>query len=127
MSTEELWKPRYKVIADYPDSEDHFIIGEVMYGERYFDLNIYYKPYPHLFKPLKWWEEREEKDMPEYLKDENGEVFRVESYSKNSLVNLYKNFKDPDFPFGWHNLYELLPATLEEYNQYNQQGTKINR
>ena len=77
MTTEELLKPRYKVIADYPNctfsvgqvlvqddkEETDFWTGDQLYTDRY------PKQYPHLFKKLEWWEERKPEDMPEYVKD----------------------------------------------------------
>lgn len=34
------------------------------------------------------------------------------------LVEKFINFCDPELPCGDHSLYELLPATEEEYNNY---------
>ncbi len=65
MTPEELLIPRYKVIADYPGNE--IKVGKV------FEPNTdwpesYLKKYPHLFRKLEWWEERELGDMPGYVK-----------------------------------------------------------
>lgn len=67
MSTEELMKVRYKVIADYPGMDDFYKIGEII-QPRY---PIHYGSYPHIFKKLEWWEERKESDMPQYVKSLN--------------------------------------------------------
>lgn len=83
MSTEELLKPRYKVIADFWNSP--FKVGHIieMTGkskrfplmggnnmenwETWIDTDgggancysiIKFESYPHLFKKLEWWEER---------------------------------------------------------------------
>lgn len=61
MTTKELLRPRYKVIADYPQSiyEVGYVIelyhktNPVVEGQKGF-----YDMYPHLFKKLEWWEER---------------------------------------------------------------------
>ena len=80
MTKQELLKPRYEVIADYPKS--HFQIGDLIkmkeiypYSGYSYELQggdiaapEYFDQYPHLFKPLSWWQHRELKDMPEYVK-----------------------------------------------------------
>jgi hypothetical protein len=73
MTVEELLKPRYKVIADYPDSEKFCKVGEIL------DRNWAWhdgegnerlvSEYPHLFKKLEWWEDRRIEDMPVYVRD----------------------------------------------------------
>ncbi|MDB5200560.1 MAG: hypothetical protein JWO92_2523 [Chitinophagaceae bacterium] len=76
MTTEELLKPGYKVIADYPLSSKYFNVGEVLIwsneGFYYADNCKMHKEtvekYPHLFKKLEWHEERKKEDMPEYVK-----------------------------------------------------------
>jgi len=88
MTPEELLKPRYKVIADYPNSK--FSIGTVIIPNRLDGViddswvvpdkndrsfaHVKVQDYPHLFRRLSWWEEREEKDMPEYVEDTDGNV-----------------------------------------------------
>jgi hypothetical protein len=114
MTPEDLLKPRYKVVADYPDSI--FKIGGILIqGEK--DLTEAAK-YPHLFKKLEWWEEREEKDMPEYLKciktpDQlhfSDEIFKVEwngviwAKSERGLCVVSTNC--------------YIPVTAAEYLQY---------
>jgi len=85
MKPEELLRPRFEVIADYPHSE--YEVGEVLDrnwswdGDDVNGFNKSISQYPHLFKELEWWEKREEKDMPEYLKQEEF----VDAYS-GSLV-----------------------------------------
>lgn len=84
MSSEELLAPRSKCIGHqdkhYPGS--HFGVGKIiefkkLYGFWRFEwaehdgINWIDKTecdeFPHLFKPLAWWEERGEADMPEYI------------------------------------------------------------
>lgn len=78
MSVEELLKPRYKVIAEWPEStfeigqiitksdlvEDWLQTDNFLHG---FKLSAVEK-YPHLFKKLEWWEERKLEDMPKYVR-----------------------------------------------------------
>lgn len=69
MTTEELLKPRIKVIAPWPGMEDDdYEVGQIYTGTEE-DLNIsMIEMFPHLFKRLEWWEERDKKDMPDYVK-----------------------------------------------------------
>lgn len=64
MTAKQLLTPRYKVISAYPGmGRDGFKVGSVLEAGRVTDV-MYYNEYPHIFKPMKWWEERELKDMP---------------------------------------------------------------
>jgi len=120
MTTEELMKPRYKVIADYPKSLYH--VGDILNAGGSGEDCIYcdregprFRHYPHLFKPLAWYEERKPEDMPEYVKGAT-KVYKIVKYAylgyafiegeinKNKQVNL-KNF---------------FPATLTDYLTYKQ-------
>ncbi|WP_319502548.1 hypothetical protein [uncultured Draconibacterium sp.] len=67
MTAEQLLKPRFEVIADYPKSI--FKVGEILNGELiYCDTNgPKYSDYPHLFKKLNWWENRKESEMPKKI------------------------------------------------------------
>lgn len=124
METQELLKPRYKVIADYP--QNNFPVGYIFpayevevdkVGQQFIDIELkVMAKYPHLFRPLQWWEERKPEEMPDWLKDAHGEVWRVREYTKSNVVYLLKNFKDNDSPYGDHDLYGLSPASKEEYD-----------
>lgn len=63
MTASELMKTRYKVISNYPNSV--FNVGEivktVVWPEEYI------KQFPNIFKPLKWFEDRDIDDMPNRL------------------------------------------------------------
>lgn len=73
MTTEQLLQPRYMVIADYPKSI--YPVGDIIRaGGRNGDC-IYcdtegprLSHYPHLFRPMPWYEGRNVEDMPEYVK-----------------------------------------------------------
>lgn len=151
MSIEELLLPRYKVTADYPDSE--FQVGEILLqckdGIRLVSLtrNMYIDwfkidKYPHLFKKLEWWEERDlykeevEKEVIEivpYLKS-NGklhgnEVYKVERFTA-SMFGYMSGVRDafvstePDgygkttFELRW-----FEPATEAEYAAFKSKTT----
>lgn len=66
MTREELMKPRFSVIADYPGlSYNVGDIIEVLTNDNYGIIDMV--EYPHLFKKLKWWESRRIEDMPKKL------------------------------------------------------------
>jgi hypothetical protein len=135
LSKEELLKPRYKVIADYPGSP--YKIGDIKQcsESEHGDVN-YYRQYPSIFKNLEWWEERNKIDMPDYVKqidmvdgannplpdiclkvkkhfsagngewrDDSIHIFCADSYI-SQLSNCSYSYS------GW------IPATEEEYSDY---------
>lgn len=138
-TAEELLLPRYKCIAPIPFQP--FPMYNV--GDIYTDngktaiLNqngdavcvVEWDKYPHLFQPLPWYAERELSDMPEYV--------RYSEYYLNHyhLDGEYKDkiFKVDKWAKGHYGIkatgkgiihgYEInfLPATLAEYEAYNQQ------
>lgn len=78
MIQEQLLQPRYEVIADYPFMNQYDVfIGKIyshdwdnkqarINGDAFSTLDL--SKYPHLFRKLEWWEKRDIKDMPEYVK-----------------------------------------------------------
>lgn len=121
---QELLKPRYLVIADYPYSP--WIVGEILlvdnkkgelvgesigyvdYAYRIFENEI--SNFPHLFRKLEWWEHRKPEELPQYVKslDKFGEVFRADGFTSLEQAAKYLN---------------LFPATEQEYLTYQ---TSIN-
>jgi hypothetical protein len=86
MTAEQLLKPRFQVIADYPFNP-HAIgaileakiesihqttypyrneFGETVNCENYCHISSFEK-LPHLFRKLNWWEKRKKEDMPKKL------------------------------------------------------------
>lgn len=65
MKTVDLLKPRYKVIADYPETP--YTIGEIYEGDTFYngskETRCEHENYPAIFKKLEWWEDRELEDM----------------------------------------------------------------
>lgn len=135
LTKEQLLRPRYKVIADYP-FRDHFLLNEIIELDQYDDrphlkLNEWYvtkqkldgtglplnwfestlNKYPHLFRPLKWWEHREESDMPEYVKDENNNIHKVKKWISCGMVADYVDGHSGNSNY-------TLPATEQEYIDY---------
>ncbi len=128
---QELLKPRYKVIADYPEIERHNIrIGDVitisesaMYADKTQDgtpvVAIDHEIFPAVFRRLEWWEDRDVKDMPQYLKsnlDDKGWAgnFVVEKVNEfhgdnNEYVAIDRD-ETLQYCTSWY-----LPATEAEY------------
>lgn len=76
--------------------------------------------YPHLFKPLHWWEDRRPDDMPEYLRwTDTGVVCKYHSH-----IGAYFYLED-DNGFGYA-LINTLPATKEEYEDYLKTTNQLN-
>jgi hypothetical protein len=144
LSKEEILKPRYKVIADYPSQAfemGNIIIGTSAYlvkGEGFCNSG-YMQEYPHLFKKLEWWEERKIEDLPEYVKVVNSGcsicgVFKPIAYG--NYPDEGYNYGNENEPYalilvldntGTHDEEEIsmhldncVPSTREEYEQYQQ-------
>lgn len=125
---EQLMKPRYKVIADYPNqyySTGH-IVTELFCDDEYKDES-FFEQYPAIFKRLEWWEERTPEEMPEYVKlnPENTtggpEVFKVMDVKQyaDGIVICHTSPPDEISPFEQYvGANYFLPATEAEYNEY---------
>lgn len=111
---ENLLKPRYLVVADYPMSK--FTVGDILH-KYVFETSVsvmytyvtnpesplqgaiskpeYVESMPHIFRPLSWWEKREEKDMPGYVKEEGGRIYLSKWKIKEALkIILYDTPND---------------------------------
>lgn len=136
MTPEELLKPRYIVIADYPEIERHNIkIGDVitteataMYADKIQDgtpvVAIDHEIFPAIFKKLEWWEEREEEDMPDYVKmSRTNEVFHVDGRNIRHEFSAMRGYFGLKYQTGGGTYIgdgepRFLPATKEEYENY---------
>lgn len=121
-SIEDLLKPRYKVIADWPGATVK--VGDVIsYNE--FDVHVVLagrepyliSDYPHLFKRLEWWEERSEDEMAEYVKTD-GIVFKVEQYEHLGYDDAVAWFVKGSTYAGSCLRASVLPATQAEYESF---------
>jgi len=127
MTTEELLKPRYKVIANYPNTV--LLMNDIIelrysvqlpQSKEYVNIGFAgvrvwheeeLKRYPHLFKKLEWWEERSADELPKYIKVKDTGHYTNENdkkWKQSGEVVETKNEID--------SLYFYLPATLEEFN-----------
>jgi len=138
LTTEQLLVPRYKVIANYPTSNMYFNVGDVLsWSDQYNsylggkDASLHkdtVEKYPHIFKMLEWWEERQPEEMPGYLQEtEGGKIEKITRYFiDGNLPCFYTGeiekkgrFKGNETPF---NLRAMLPATEAEYLAQNEIG-----
>jgi hypothetical protein len=142
MTKEELLIPRYKCIAPMPfDRDKLYNVGDIFtddgkvavrnqHGDPVYPID--WATYPHLFKPLHWWEERELSELPEYImfaKDyagfKDGQVFKTENWNKQNEAAGYcigfltgtGEYDKCAVPINCG----LLPATKEEYESYIRQ------
>jgi hypothetical protein len=116
LTTDELMRPRYKVIADYPGTQ--YSTGDILPvvgTEQYVKARIeHLSSYPHLFQQLPWYADRKPEDMPEYLEWDNGVVCKPSGYKGDYF------YLEDDENFGYH-IKHVSIATLADYEQYNQQ------
>jgi len=98
MTAEKLLQPRYKIIADAPLLKNK--VGEIIvctepHGR--IDLNFFFSgvagicpdSYPHIFKKLNWFDEREKEDMPKkliYLGDDTKAAYDIEEWDMEFLI-----------------------------------------
>lgn len=128
MTTEELLKPRYKVIASYPNNE--VLVGTKFYkeSESFFFPGTDVDKYPHLFRKLSWWEEREEKDMPQYVKMESPfdnlkvGIYEVEKWVQEPNADIWFKLSFDEVGFSMDAVKDCFPATPEEYQAYKSQN-----
>jgi len=123
MTHEELMKPRWKVIADFPGSD--FPIGRIINSSdftlrtidgkdwletRSFD-GFHPNDFLHLFKPMKWWEERTEDELPKFIKYRKGPG----RYAVHKVMKPYPT-QHPEFPAFGENFVDV------DYQEDSNQG-----
>lgn len=133
----DLLALRYKVTNPYPEMERHNIkVGDIitrsenpMYADKTEDGNpivdIDHEIFPAIFKKIEWYEDREEKDMPEYLKSKIGDLHGNFKYTYHKIIKW-----DMELMIGyithinvcnlrlWKPEYNYYPATKEEFESY---------
>lgn len=128
MEIDELLKPRFLCIAEYPNSP--FKVGDIalkIHGTLYCNIetacfcgieNI--EKYPHLFKPLQWFENRKVEELPSYIKS-GTQVVKPDWELIKWRDREYWRANTNEKLFGSHYKLELfLPATEQEYLQNTQ-------
>lgn len=127
MTIEELLKPRYKVINEYPFSLHK--LG-IIYECPYYYMNIdkgkawidFHKQFPAIFQELKWWQEREIEDLPKYLKIEDA-IRKVVKWDLGLATVFVTNGLSLKPRGNRINIY--TPATEEEYLQFTNHNEVI--
>lgn len=136
MTKEELLKPRYKVMMDYPESK--FTKGQILtkgndeprFGNEHNNIDeAEMQKYPNVFHKLRWSEEINKADLPPYVKvitkslDTYGKILKVKQWnfggSKNKVTKVFQDI--------WADMYNathLLPATEEEYKSHQSHTEK---
>jgi hypothetical protein len=120
MSNEDLMKPRYKVIADFPEPRNHpyYEVGSVIRAITKEDEE-YFGKYQTLFKPLQWWEERKPEEMPEYVKHiTTGNIWRVKEYDLPTGAHI----SGSEISSYWAVMKNLEPATETDYNAWKKEN-----
>jgi len=114
--SKDLLKPRFKLIADYPGNTQP--IGNITIEDA---TASYFRRFSANFKELQWWQERDESELPKYLKEiETGEIFKATRYFIDGRIGVYYTgevektgkWKGGETPF---NLWAMMPATEAEY------------
>lgn len=127
MSSEELLKPRYKVIANWPHQayEIGAILGDRAALVRNLISSSNLSDYPSLFQKLEWWEERKVEDLQGYVKcNVKGEpwVFKVSEIIRVSDTGFEFTHTDNRIPSSWF-AWQPAPATEQEYNDFINQSS----
>lgn len=145
LTTDELLRPRYKVVGPYPWSP--YKIGDIItmppdgrsfhlttteYTDEFGDrtkLEHWHAPeeilkYENLFQPLPWWSDREPEDMPEFVKTnpdyaKPGLTFKVKAAEK--FVDGIGLLCEDGYSDKYVSARYFIPATLTEYEAYNKQ------
>lgn len=107
----DLLIPRFKLIADYPGSDNVGTIY-IMSSER---ETLRFSKYPYLFKKLGWWEERSPKEMTEYVKHKNGTVLKIFELGEHVLASEMWGVVGQS---GGVVKEDCTPSTKEEYANY---------
>jgi hypothetical protein len=113
MNKKMLLKPRYKVIADWPRMTTYWIGRIFEVSQMGMETQIPYHKYPHLFKKLEWWEERDEKDMPEYVKAKYSFHVAFIGYFEENQIFKLSELEGEKECFNWVEI-----STEQEYLEY---------
>lgn len=139
MTIDELLIPRYKAVykdgSHYPNSP--YADGEIITlrhpdtaatdSEKVYLIAAadYCPKHPHLFSPLKWYDMRDEKDLPEYLIYTDHRETVIEKVIKytyhHSIPHLLIGFEYGKFVAGSYSRYSMngwLPSTEEAYKKH---------
>lgn len=120
---------RYKVIADYPNSEyavgriyETDPLGGIVECNDEGRIRVDPEEYPHIFKELQWWEDVPAEELPKYVRWKEG-------YGSSGVVEVdhWAVYPTPDGDMGGAfdkrghfigGAFAFTPATASEYNEY---------
>jgi hypothetical protein len=92
--------PRYEVIADYPSSP--YSVGTIIVElPEYKNARTDMRQWPHLFRPLLWYELRHISEMPKccnVVVDRENDAWAVVELEWKPMTRDYENSRKP----GWH-------------------------
>lgn len=147
MTTEDLLKPRYKVIADYPNSDLPVDLIVTMYApSKWIDNNknyefteseLWFKRYPHLFKKLEWFEEIDQQNLPARLFIKHNDIIRrFKKFHSSNVIQLFDNKGEIEYEesiyekmdgtgYELYSIQDCQPSTETEYNEYLTNQTKV--
>jgi hypothetical protein len=132
-SVEELLIPRYKVIAPWPEMERWLArVGDILTDNGKTAVKnqngdlvpaFEWETFPHLFRKLHWWEEREESEMPEHVRPKNPEEYQeqfgeVVLHVDKRTSGLHQFHATNLFQLASMRWSEWLPATESDYLDY---------
>lgn len=108
---ENLWPGCHYNVGDIliKDKVHYWVTGSTGWEEKITAGHV--EQYPYLMRPLQWWENREEKDMPKYvINTGTGEIHNVESSVYSVGIVTTRGIKL---------VYrDILPSTETEYKEY---------
>jgi len=133
LTKEQLLIPRVMCIGgkegEPNDTSGEFITGKILtvgtivqFGLQVFAaseqlLTEICTKFPHLFKPLPWWEMRDKSDLPEYVSYKNKGVFKVDVWDlkyQEAMIFVGDIITTVDIEL-------LQPADLTDYQEYQKQ------
>jgi hypothetical protein len=145
MNTDTLLKPRYKVIADFYQNQKSIKDNQIKVGDLFMNYipqqNIVWRrisnnkweditihcpdQYPHLFRRLEWWEERQLNEMPEYVKEVDGKIHHVTFIEEYGFI--WMQAVNGEVVSTWAVSEKVMcffePATQAEFEEYQNKKT----
>lgn len=118
LTKEQLLQPRYLCTGTpgkplWPDCD--LIHGDIISTTKVHKKE-YIENFPHLFKPLQWWEHRKPEDMPEYV-NTNSFAYGIKKVERWEMEDECPKAVCDGEKFGCI-IWELTPATEQEYLDY---------
>jgi hypothetical protein len=81
----------------------------------------YFRKFPANLRELQWWEERRVEDMPKYVRLDD-KIYLVKTYGLYAGGTFYCKGVNDWSPLKSYPLKNTVPATLEEYTNFQSQG-----